>query len=165
MTTAQPQVQGKGRVSDHRRHHAATENLGSAFGDSNFGRAAEAFARLFGTPAFIIGQTIVVIFWISINAAVVALRYDPYPFILLNLAFSTQAAYAAPLILLASTRQADRDKAWSDADSKHREELSQMTLMLLQQNTDLTTKVAELSEQVKNLTEDIHRCVVPAISA
>jgi uncharacterized membrane protein len=162
MTKPVPQIEVKGRGLNHRRHHASTENLGSAFGDSTFGRAAEAFARFFGTPAFIMGQTCIVIAWIILNAAVVALRYDPYPFILLNLAFSTQAAYAAPLILLASTRQADRDKAWSEADSKHREELSQMTLTLLQQNTELTQQVAQLSAQLKALTEDIHRCVVPA---
>ena len=105
-----------------------------------------------------------VLAWIAVNAAVVAFRWDPYPFILLNLAFSTQAAYAAPLILLAQTRQADRDKAWSDADARHREEISSSTLALLQQNTDLTQQVAELSKQVRQLTEDIHNYVVPQSS-
>jgi uncharacterized membrane protein len=155
-TNAQPQQ------VDHRRFHAPHAHLGSPFGESTFGKAAEAFARFFGTPTFIIGQTCMVLVWIAINAAVVAFRWDPYPFILLNLAFSTQAAYAAPLILLAQTRQADRDKAWSDADSRHREDISKMTLTLLQQNTDLTTQVAELSRQVKQLTEDIHKQIVPA---
>jgi uncharacterized membrane protein len=93
----------------------------------------------------------------------VALRWDPYPFILLNLAFSTQAAYAAPLILLAQTRQADRDKAWSNADAEHREEIFQTILTLLQQNTDLTIEVAELSRKVSQLTTEIHtRVVTPA---
>ena len=85
------------------------EHLRGAFGQDRFGQEAERFARFFGTPRFIIGQTILVVLWIIVNGLVVALRWDPYPFILLNLAFSTQAAYAAPLILLAQTRQADRD--------------------------------------------------------
>ncbi|HLW94443.1 MAG TPA: DUF1003 domain-containing protein [Solirubrobacteraceae bacterium] len=58
----------------------------------------------FGTPGFIIGQTVLVVIWSALNAAAIGLRWDPYPFILLNLAFSTEAAYAAPLILLAQTR-------------------------------------------------------------
>src|ERR671927_292177 len=82
-------------------------------------------ARFFGTPQYIVGQTIVVILWIVVNSLAVAFRWDPYPFILLNLAFSTQAAYAAPLILLAETRQADREKAQEVASAKHRDELSQ----------------------------------------
>src|SRR5713226_8536881 len=89
-------------------------NSPSAFGEDAFGRRAEAAARFFGTPKYIIGQTALVIAWIAFNAVAVGLRWDPYPFILLNLAFSTQAAYAAPLILLAQTRQVDRDKAASD---------------------------------------------------
>jgi uncharacterized membrane protein len=89
--------------------------------------------------------------------------FDPYPFILLNLAFSTQAAYAAPMILLAQTRQADRDKVWSQADAEHREELSRATLDLLAQNTELTRQVKELSERVAALTVQIHATVVPPV--
>lgn len=74
------------------------------------GRRSEAIARFFGTGTYLMIQTVIVIIWIILNVAVVALRFDPYPFILLNLAFSTQAAYAAPLILLAQNRQEDRDK-------------------------------------------------------
>src|ERR1700735_4183316 len=80
------------------------------FGNDRFGVIAERFARFFGTPHFIIGQTVMVVLWIAVNAAAFSFGWDPYPFILLNLAFSTQAAYAAPLILLAQTRQAERDK-------------------------------------------------------
>jgi uncharacterized membrane protein len=76
-------------------------DLPSAFGEDAFGRRAEAAARFFGTPRYILGQTALVIAWIAVNAVAVGLRWDPYPFILLNLASSTQAAYAAPLILLA----------------------------------------------------------------
>src|SRR5437763_9506335 len=95
-----------------------------AFGEDAFGRRAETIARFFGTPQYIFGQTIVVIAWIAVNAVAVSLQWDPYPFILLNLAFSTQAAYAAPLILLAQTRQAERDKAASDQMEAHREQVT-----------------------------------------
>src|SRR5713101_5512994 len=98
-------------------------DLPSAFGEDAFGRRAEAAARFFGTPRYILGQTILVIAWIAVNAVAVGLRWDPYPFILLNLAFSTQAAYAAPLILLAQTRQADRDKVALDQLGQHRAEV------------------------------------------
>ena len=67
---------------------------------------SEGIARFFGTARYLVVQTIIVIVWITLNVVAVSLRWDPYPFILLNLAFSTQAAYAAPLILLAQNRQA-----------------------------------------------------------
>jgi len=141
-----------------------------AFGQDAFGRGSEKVARLFGTPQYILGQTIVVIAWIAINAAAVALRWDPYPFILLNLAFSTQAAYAAPLILLAQTRQADRDKVAADALEHHREREEQLAVervaaikgetdrlsQLLESNTDLTREDKELTQQVADLTKQIH---------
>jgi uncharacterized membrane protein len=81
-----------------------------------FGPAAERFARFFGTPKYLLWQTVIVLAWLAMNAVVWSLRWDPYPFILLNLMFSTQAAYAAPLILLAQNRQADRDKAEMERD-------------------------------------------------
>jgi uncharacterized membrane protein len=98
----------------HRPHHGT-------FGNDRFGVLAERFARGFGTPQFIIGQTVIVGLWIAANAVAFGLHWDPYPFILLNLAFSTQAAYAAPLILLAQTRQAERDKLRDTAVQEHRD--------------------------------------------
>jgi uncharacterized membrane protein len=89
---------------------------GSYYDPDEFGRLAERLARFFGTPRYIIGQTVLVIIWIIVNVAVAVLRFDPYPFILLNLAFSTQAAYAAPLILLAQNRQAEHDKEEVERD-------------------------------------------------
>jgi uncharacterized membrane protein len=89
---------------------------GPAYDPEQFGALAERLARLFGTPRYIIFQTVIVVIWIFVNVAVITLKFDPYPFILLNLAFSTQAAYAAPLILLAQNRQADRDKAEVERD-------------------------------------------------
>ena len=94
---------------------------GPVYDPDQFGAVAERLARFFGTPRYLIVQTAIVIVWIAYNAFV-AVNYgkgkafDPYPFILLNLAFSTQAAYAAPLILLAQNRQADRDKAEVERD-------------------------------------------------
>jgi len=74
-----------------------------------FGRFSEGVARNLGTARFLVVQTFLVIIWIAVNVLSIALRWDPYPFILLNLMFSVQAAYAAPLILLAQNRQEDRD--------------------------------------------------------
>ncbi len=99
-----------------------------AFGPGTFGRRAEAFASVFGTPGFLMGQTLFVLAWIAVNGVAVAYRWDPYPFILLNLMFSLQAAYAAPLILLAQTRQAEREKLFNDSDQAQREAIAKATL-------------------------------------
>jgi uncharacterized membrane protein len=133
----------------HLRHypHLLSTHAGP-FGNDRFGLLAERFARFFGTPQFIIAQTVLVAIWIAINAVAVSLRWDPYPFILLNLAFSTQAAYAAPLILLAATRQSDRDKLTTMADAKHREAIAQLHASLLKQNTDTTELVRKLAAEI-----------------
>lgn len=81
-----------------------------------FGRLSEGFARFLGTGRYLGVQTAVVAVWITLNVVAIRLRFDPYPFILLNLVFSTQAAYAAPLILLAQNRQADRDRVQTERD-------------------------------------------------
>jgi uncharacterized membrane protein len=147
------------------KHAEAHADLHGAFGSDAFGARAEKLARFFGTPQYIFGQTIVVVIWIIANAVAVSLRWDPYPFILLNLAFSTQAAYAAPLILLAQTRQADRDKATEMASAKHRDELSQNEIALLRQNTELTEQVAKLTREIDTLTHKIHERVESSPSA
>ena len=157
------------------RFHRPHAHLSSAFGNDAFGLKAEAFARFFGTPTFLIGQTAIVFVWILINV-LGPFTFDAYPFILLNLAFSTQAAYAAPLILLAQTRQADRDKALAIADAEHREDLhraseerlalsAQQTAILvdmMKQNTDLTEAVKALAERVEILTAQVHEKVCVA---
>ena len=141
-----------------------------AFGEDAFGQRAEAAARFFGTPQYIAGQSLVVVIWIALNAVAISFRWDPYPFILLNLAFSTQAAYAAPLILLAQTRQADRDKASGDRLEAHRDDVMRRMQerevaikketdelkALLAANTDLTQQDKELTERVEALTREIH---------
>ena len=159
----------------HLRFHEPHAHLSSAFGDDWFGIRAEGFARFFGTPTFLMGQTVLVIIWIALNGVGLT-QFDLYPFILLNLAFSLQAAYAAPLILLAQTRQSDRDKAHADADARHREALAQASIErqevaakqsaqvieLLEQNTKLTQITRELSQDIKQLADAIHRKVIAA---
>jgi uncharacterized membrane protein len=83
-----------------------------------FGQLSERLARFLGTGKFLFWQTPLVVAWITVNLVAVSLQWDPYPFILLNLAFSTQAAYAAPLILLAQNRQDDRDRVSLEEDRK-----------------------------------------------
>ena len=90
--------------------------MGARYDADAFGRFSEAIARFLGTGKFLFGQTVLVIGWIILNTIGIINHWDPYPFILLNLAFSTQAAYAAPLILLAQNRQDDRDRANIDRD-------------------------------------------------
>jgi uncharacterized membrane protein len=164
------------RVEHHFfRFHSRHAHLSSVFGTDWFALKAEAFARFFGTPVFLIGQTVVVAVWILLNALGVVV-FDVYPFILLNLAFSLQAAYAAPLILLAQTRQADRDKAHALADAEHREALHRaseerlglaakqtaLLVEMVQQNTALTEAIKALAERVETLTVEVHKKIVTA---
>jgi uncharacterized membrane protein len=135
----------------------------TAFGDDPFGRFAEKTARFFGTPHYIVGQTLVVVAWIVLNSVALVHHWDPNPFIMLNLIFSTQAAYAAPLILLAQTSQADRDKHEAErVDERHTQLESSVKgetdrlLELLESNTTLTRQDKELTEQVARLTQEIH---------
>jgi uncharacterized membrane protein len=149
-------------VKDGHRYYRPHIQLGRPFGDDWFGRKAEAFARNFGTPVFLIAQTVLVAVWIAANVLMTAYKWDPYPFILLNLAFSTQAAYAAPLILLSQTREADREKALAIAAAEHHEAIARKTLAredaaaaqtkqirtLLESNTVLTAEVARLAREL-----------------
>src|SRR5215468_5529396 len=171
--TVSPASETTGSSRHHMRFHLQHGHLASVFGDDWFAVKAEGFARFFGTPTFLVAQTIIVGVWMGLNIAGVT-HFDLYPFILLNLAFSLQAAYAAPLILLAQTRQADRDKAHADADAQHRETLAEASLerqelaakqsaevfKLLEQNTQLTKVTQELAERIKDLTDQIHRRIV-----
>jgi len=126
-----------------------------------FGRFSETLARFFGTARFLAIQSVIVILWITFNAVAASLSFDPYPFILLNLAFSTQAAYAAPLILLAQNRQAERDRGEveRDRDAEARQladtdflarEMAAMRIALEAKATreDLAQLVAELGERL-----------------
>ncbi len=109
------------------------------------GQFAEGIARFLGTGRFLAVQTIVVIVWIALNVFAIRLRWDPYPFILLNLAFSTQAAYAAPLILLAQNRQADRDRVQAEEDRARAASLRADTEYLARELASLRVAVGELA--------------------
>ena len=102
--------------SDDLSRPSSGRNVSIHYDPDAFGKFSEAIARNLGTARFLVIQTVVVTLWIIVNIFAVGLRWDPYPFILLNLAFSTQAAYAAPLILLAQNRQDDRDRAQTAED-------------------------------------------------
>jgi uncharacterized membrane protein len=177
-TTQSPASKSTAAERHAYRFHAPHLHLQSVFGDDWFALKAEAFARFFGTPSFLIAQTVIVVFWIFVNVLGLT-TFDIYPFILLNLAFSLQAAYAAPLTLLAQTRQADRDAAHALADAEHREaldsasgeraalETQQTTLLveMLRQNTQLTETVKAIAERVESLTLEVHKTVVNSRTA
>lgn len=180
MTTTTPSASNPAPAAvDHLRFHRAHEHLSPPFGNDGFARKAEAFARMFGSPRFLLAQTGFVAVWIALNLSGVV-TFDAYPFILLNLVFSLQAAYAAPLILLAQTRQAERDRLHADADARHREALAQATaerqavaaqhsaqlLDLLEQNTRLTEMTRKLGERIEALTVEMHHRMhyIPAVA-
>jgi len=166
-------INQKPQPPHHLRFLADHVHLFTVFGGDWFAKGAERFARFFGTPFFLIAQTVIVAFWINYNISGVH-KFDPYPFILLNLAFSLQAAYAAPLILLAQTRQADRDKAHAEADALHREEIAydmqkeqqlaleqtKQVIELVDKNNEITAALKQLTERIEGLTAEIHTKVI-----
>jgi len=142
------------------RHRRAFE---VHYDNEAFGRFSESIARTLGTARFLVIQTIIVFLWISLNVASVALRWDKYPFILLNLAFSTQAAYAAPLILLAQNRQEQRDRAQTDNDRRVAERTQADTEFLAREIASVRLSLndvattSEIGEHLERLTEAVER--------
>lgn len=128
-----------------------------------FGQLSETIARTFGTARFLIIQTVVVGAWIALNIVMVRLRWDPYPFILLNLAFSTQAAYAAPLILLAQNRQEHRDRHQAELDRDVAARTQADTEFLAREIAGVRRALAEvptsdeLDGQLTRLTDAVER--------
>jgi uncharacterized membrane protein len=110
-----------------------------------FARLSERIARFLGTGRFLAIQTVLVVVWIVLNLTALSLRWDPYPFILLNLAFSTQAAYAAPLILLAQNRQDDRDRVSLDEDRMRAERTKADTEYLARELAGLRLALGEVA--------------------
>ncbi|HEV2781896.1 MAG TPA: DUF1003 domain-containing protein [Actinophytocola sp.] len=110
-----------------------------------FARFSERLARFIGTGKFLFWQTLFVLSWISINLLAYSVRWDPYPFILLNLAFSTQAAYAAPLILLAQNRQDDRDRIALDEDRARAAQTKADTEFLARELAALRLAIGEVA--------------------
>ena len=144
--------------------------IGIHYDPDAFGNFSEAIARFIGTARFLVWQSVIVFFWIVINAAATVLQWDPYPFILLNLAFSTQAAYAAPLILLAQNRQEARDRtqmetdreinARTKADTEYlAREIASVRLALADVVTtqDLRDQLGQLSDELRRITELLER--------
>ena len=132
---------------------------------------SERVARFLGTGRYLAIQTIVVIVWIGLNLFAIAIRWDPYPFILLNLAFSTQAAYAAPLILLAQNRQENRDRVALEEDRARAEQTKSDTEFLARElaavrlavgdtvtrdylRKELDDLIDELTERLRERTEE-----------
>src|SRR5258706_2702889 len=124
-------------------------------------RIADAVTTFLGSWKFIVIQTVIVVIWISGNIWL-AFNFDPFPFILLNLAFSTQAAYAAPLILLAGNRQSLRDRltlehaaAEGDIEEKQNDELLQGNRALAEGNREILNRVEALEQRILQLETSI----------
>lgn len=129
------------------------------------GKFSEAVARFLGTGRFLLWQTILVVVWISLNLFAVRLRWDPYPFILLNLAFSTQAAYAAPLILLAQNRQENRDRVALDDDRRQAQQTKADTEFLARELAALRLAVGEVAtrDYLRRELDELQREMVAAL--
>lgn len=127
------------------------------------GKGAENIARFLGTGKYLAYQTIFVVAWVVANILMMANAWDPYPFILLNLAFSTQAAYAAPLILLAQNRQDDRDKVALNEDRRRAAETKADTEFLARELAGVRVAVGEsvtrdyLRRELDEITDLLHR--------
>ena len=128
--------------------HRATLSLG--------GRLADSVAKGMGSWSFIIAQTVLVVLWMGLNVIGFIYHWDAYPFILLNLLFSTQAAYAAPIIMMAQNRQSDRDRAHAEADYKTNKdaklEIEALSLMLKSIEVEKLDKIIEILRESKNTT-------------
>jgi uncharacterized membrane protein len=133
-----------------------------------FARLSERVARFLGTGRYLAIQTVLVVVWIALNLVLVGVyRWDPYPFILLNLAFSTQAAYAAPLILLAQNRQDDRDRVSLDEDRSRAERTKADTEYLARELAALRIALGEVVTRDYlrgELDRIVERLEVPAAS-
>lgn len=126
-----------------------------------FGQFSESIARTLGTARFLVWQTGLVAVWIGLNVAFAFLRWDKYPFILLNLAFSTQAAYAAPLILLAQNRQEQRDRMQTDNDRQVAERTQADTEFLAREIASVRVALADIvtSEDLRDSLERLTSAV------
>jgi uncharacterized membrane protein len=126
------------------------------------GKGAEAFARFMGTGRFLLYMSAFVVVWVALNVvALGGLRWDPYPFILLNLFFSVQASYAAPLILLAQNRQDDRDRVALEQDRQRAERSLADTEYLAREIASLRIALSEVAtrdfvrSELRNLLEEL----------
>ncbi|EHR49242.1 putative membrane protein [Saccharomonospora marina XMU15] len=154
-----PELLARGRLDQPRQ----PRRLAFRVDPEMVGRSAERLARFVGTGKYLFWQTLVVIAWIALNLSAASLRWDPYPFILLNLAFSTQAAYAAPLILLAQNRQDDRDRVSLEEDRMRAAQTKADTEYLARELAGLRLAVGEvvtrdyLRVELEKLREDLQQ--------
>lgn len=135
-------------MADPLRHHRAHRGQ-----QSRAERSAERFADFLGTTRFIVISSTLILAWIAVNA--VSILWDPYPFILLNLAFSAFAFYTGALVIIAQKAQTTRDRAREEADANHREELHGQIVELIAADTDLTRQVHALINRRPNVEVDI----------
>lgn len=126
------------------------------------GQFSESIARFLGTGRYLLWQTIMVVLWITLNLFAIGLQWDPYPFILLNLVFSTQAAYAAPLILLAQNRQENRDKVALEEDRQRAEQTKADTEFLARELAALRLAVGDVTtrDYLRRELEEIHERLI-----
>jgi uncharacterized membrane protein len=125
--------------------HVETLSFGS--------RLADSVAKGMGSWSFIIIQTILVILWMGLNLIGMIYHWDVYPFILLNLVFSTQAAYAAPIIMMSQNRQNERDRMQAQADYQTnieaKQEIEALTQKLNRLEVDKLDKILKIMEEMK----------------
>jgi len=134
-------------------HHPVNIEL---FDEAPMGaRIADRVTGFLGSWRFLILQTVLVAMWLAGNAYLLTKPFDPYPFILLNLAFSTQAAYAAPLILLAGNRAAQRDRLTLEHAADETDVAEKQNERLLHGNTEILKHVEALEERILQLEQRI----------
>src|SRR5574340_280832 len=154
-----------------RTAQAARQRLESPRGTPGFrfnfdveavGRVSESIARFLGTGRYLMIQTVIVVVWIVLNVFAVELQWDPYPFILLNLAFSTQAAYAAPLILLAQNRQENRDRVALEEDRARAEQTKADTEFLARELAALRLAIGEVAtrDYLRRELDDLRTLII-----
>ncbi|HEY2917118.1 MAG TPA: DUF1003 domain-containing protein [Candidatus Limnocylindrales bacterium] len=140
-------------AGEHRSKHPVNQAM---VDDAPLGaRVADAVSGFLGSWRFIILQTVVVLLWIVGNTYLLVFDFDKYPFIFLNLAFSTQAAYAAPLILLAGNRSATRDRMTLEHTAAEADKEDRQNRELLQGNKELLERVAGLEQRILQLETNI----------
>jgi uncharacterized membrane protein len=156
----------------HHKHYVRGDDHSSPYagGSSFMERVAEGVASGMGTVAFVVIGSAIILAWVLINGAIPYLettfkhlthggKFDPEPWILLNLIFSGVAFYTGALVIIAQKAQTRTDKANEEASARHRDELSNSQTALLQQNTDLTKQIHEIAAQLKTLTEQVHATI------
>jgi uncharacterized membrane protein len=146
------------RGQDLSRPGRPRRSFGIHYDPDAFGEFSETIARFFGTARFLVIQSVIVVIWIGLNVVGWGLQWDPYPFILLNLVFSTQAAYAAPLILLAQNRQEERDRAQTERDREQASRMQADTEFLAREIASIRLALSDvvttgdLDERIERLT-------------